>query len=85
MKVKHENPTRLKLWIDSARFFKNDEQLTDLNPMPTTTKSPPLPSELEGNTYMPVRAILEALGADIEWINSERRVDVKLGDITLQL
>ncbi len=76
--------TKLKLWIDSEKFFKNDEQISDLDPMPTT-KSPPLPKALGGNTYMPVRSVLEAIGADIEWISSERRVDVKLGDITLQL
>ncbi len=77
-------PIRLKLWINSAKFFKNDEQISDLDPMPTT-KSPPLPKALGGNTYMPVRSVLEAIGADIEWIGDERRVDIKLGDVSLQL
>ncbi|MEZ4812159.1 MAG: stalk domain-containing protein [Caldisericia bacterium] len=84
VKVKHENSTRLKLWLNSEKFFKNGEQMVDLDPMPTT-QSPPLPSGLEGNTYMPVRAVYEALGATVGWDGNERRVDATLGDIKVQL
>ncbi len=75
---------RLKLWVNTSKFVKDDVQITDLDPAPTT-KSPPLPSELAGNTYMPVRAVFEALGADVQWIDDDRRVDVQLGRIKLQL
>ena len=75
---------RLKLWVNTSKFVKNDVQITDLDPAPTT-KSPPLPSELSGNTYMPVRAVFEALGADVQWIADDRRVDVQLGREKLQL
>ncbi|HOO96345.1 MAG TPA: stalk domain-containing protein [Caldisericia bacterium] len=69
--------TTLKLWIDSPDFMVNGIKSADLDPMPTS-KSPPLPANLAGNTYMPVRAILEALGAEIGWDATERRVDVTL-------
>ncbi|HOO96344.1 MAG TPA: PQQ-binding-like beta-propeller repeat protein [Caldisericia bacterium] len=68
---------RLKLWVNKKDFYINGEKSADLDPMPTS-KSPPLPANLAGNTYMPVRAILEALGAEIGWDATERRVDVTL-------
>lgn len=74
---------RLKLWPNSPKFVINNEQVDDLNPMPMTKGA--LPEDLWGNTYMPVRAILEALGATVEWIDAERRVDITLGDNFLQL
>lgn len=78
IKVYGEKPqTRLKLWIDKKDFYINNKKVADLDPMPTT-KSPPLPKNLAGNTYMPVRAILEALGAKIDWIAAERKVDISL-------
>ncbi len=76
--------TRLKLWVNTAKFVINDKQVDDLDPMPTT-KSPPLPEALAGNSYMPVRAIFEALGATVGWDGDERRVDATLGDTVLQL
>ncbi len=76
--------TRLKLWVNTAKFVVNNKQVADFDPMPTT-QSPPLPAKLAGNTYMPVRAVFEALGATIGWDGDERRVDVTLGDIFLQL
>ncbi|MEZ4813242.1 MAG: stalk domain-containing protein [Caldisericia bacterium] len=76
--------TRLKLWVNTAKFVINNKQVDDLDPMPTT-KSPPLPAALAGNTYMPVRAIFEALGATVGWDGNERRVDATLGSTVLQL
>ncbi|MEZ4813244.1 MAG: stalk domain-containing protein [Caldisericia bacterium] len=84
IKVDHDSPIKLRLWVNSWRFIKNDVRLDDLDPMPTT-QSPPLPKALEGNTYMPVRAVFEALGATVGWDGNERRVDVTLGDVFLQL
>ena len=81
-----ENPVetiRIKLWPNSPKFVINNEQVDDLNPMPMTKGA--LPKDLWGNTYMPVRAILEALGAKVDWIDAERRVDIRLGDNFLQL
>ncbi len=75
---------RLKLWVNEPKFVINNKQADDLDPMPTT-KSPPLPAELAGNSYMPVRAVFEALGATVEWIDADRRVDVTLGNTFLQL
>ncbi|MEZ4812148.1 MAG: PQQ-binding-like beta-propeller repeat protein [Caldisericia bacterium] len=63
--------TRLKLWVNTAKFVINNKQVDDLDPMPTT-KSPPLPEALAGNSYMPVRAIFEALGATVGWDGNER-------------
>jgi Copper amine oxidase N-terminal domain len=77
-------PVKLKLWVNSPKFVINDKPAKDLDPMPTT-KSPPLPAKLAGNTYMPVRAVFEALGATVGWDGDERRVDVRLGDVFLQL
>jgi len=68
---------RLKLWISKPDFHIDNIKSSDLDPMPTT-KSPPLPAKLAGNSYMPVRAILEALGAKIDWDGDDRRVDVRL-------
>ncbi len=75
---------RLKLWVNSPKFVINDKPAKDLDPMPTT-KSPPLPAKLAGNTYMPVRAVFEALGAEVGWDGDERRVDVRLGNTFLRL
>jgi outer membrane protein assembly factor BamB len=75
---------RLKLWVNEPKFVINNKQADDLDPMPTT-KSPPLPAELAGNSYMPVRAVFEALGATVDWIDADRRVDVTLGNTFLQL
>jgi Copper amine oxidase N-terminal domain len=75
---------RLKLWVNTAKFVKDNKDAPKLDPMPTT-QSPPLPPDLVGNTYMPVRAVFEALGATVGWDGDERRVDVRLGDTFLQL
>ncbi len=76
--------TRLKLWVNTPRFKKNGEEMPELDPKPVNT-SPPLPHDLHNNTYMPVRAVYEALGATIGWDGDERRVDATLGDIKVQL
>jgi DNA-binding beta-propeller fold protein YncE len=75
---------RLKLWVNSPKFVINEKSAPNLDPMPTT-ESPPLPPELVGNSYMPVRSVFEALGADVQWIDDDRRVDIKLGNTFLQL
>ncbi|MCK5744149.1 MAG: copper amine oxidase N-terminal domain-containing protein, partial [Caldisericia bacterium] len=75
---------RLKLWVNQSKFVVNGKEATPLDPMPTN-QSPPLPQELVGNSYMPVRAVFEAMGAEVGWDGDERRVDVRLGNTFLQL
>jgi len=62
----------LKLWIDKTDFMIND-QTVQLDVAPTVF-SPPLPKELENNTYMPIRAVAEALGAEVDWVGTEKKV-----------
>lgn len=62
----------LKLWIDKTNFMINDE-IVQLDVAPTVS-SPPLPKELENNTYMPIRAVAEALGAEVGWVGAEKKV-----------
>ena len=50
----------------------NDETF-QLDVAPTVS-SPPLPPELKNNTYMPIRAVAEALGAKVGWVGAEKKV-----------
>jgi len=62
----------LQLWIGKTNFMINDETF-QLDVAPTVS-SPPLPSELKNNTYMPIRAVAEALGAKVGWVGAEKKV-----------
>jgi uncharacterized protein YkwD len=43
------------------------------------------PIILSGRTYVPVRAVIEGLGADVDWDPTTRTATIKQGDITLVL
>ncbi len=62
----------LQLWIGKTNYTINGQTLTlDVAP---TVSSPPLPAELKDNTYMPIRAVAEALGAEVGWVGAEKKV-----------
>ena len=54
----------------------NGEKLINLNQPPVI---------VNGRTLVPVRAILEALGATVDWNDAEKKVTTKKGDTVLEL
>ena len=62
----------MELWIDKPIIKINGiENALDAAPV---VSSPPLPPELANNTYMPIRAVAEALYCKVGWEGTERKV-----------
>ncbi len=77
--VKFEEPKKIqtiviKLWIGKVEMTVNSEKKT--LPSAPVTSSPPLPKELAGNTYMPIRPVAEALGAKLDYNATEKKVTI---------
>ena len=62
----------IKLWVDKQDMTINGKT-TKLAVAPTTS-SPPLPKQLAGSTYMPIREVAEALFASVGWDAKEQKV-----------
>ena len=62
----------IKLWVDKQDMTINGKAIK-LAVAPTTS-SPPLPKQLAGSTYMPIREVAEALFASVGWDAKEQKV-----------
>ncbi|HNW31522.1 MAG TPA: stalk domain-containing protein, partial [Caldisericia bacterium] len=62
----------IELWLDKTDITINGLKVT-LKTAPTSS-SPPLPKELGGSTYMPIREVAEALGAQVGYDGAEKKV-----------
>ncbi len=62
----------VELWLDKLDIKINGKTIA-LVTAPTTS-SPPLPQELKGNTYMPIREVAEALGASVGFEAATKKV-----------
>jgi len=76
--VPKRKPITIMLKIDSKEL-KADEGTIAMDVAPTLS-SPPLPKELAGNTYVPLRAVLEVLGAKIEWVSETKHIMISMPD-----
>lgn len=63
---------KIELWIDRNIMLVNGTTIG--LPQAPVLSSPPLPPELAGNTYMPIREVAESLYANVEWDGDERKV-----------
>ena len=63
---------KIELWIDRNSMIVNG--VTKTLPQAPILTSPPLPPELAGNTYMPIREVAESLYAKVGWDGNERKV-----------
>ncbi|NLI40518.1 MAG: PQQ-binding-like beta-propeller repeat protein [Caldisericales bacterium] len=75
--TKFEDPTQvqavvIKLWVDKQDMTINGKAIK-LAVAPTTS-SPPLPKQLSGSTYMPIREVAEALFASVGWDAKDQKV-----------
>ncbi|MCK5744319.1 MAG: 6-bladed beta-propeller [Caldisericia bacterium] len=66
---------KIELWINKNTMVVNGTPMT--LPQAPVLSSPPLPGELAGNTYMPIREVAEALYTTVSWDGSERKVTLK--------
>ena len=57
--------TGVDIYLDNAKFNATDGAGNAVEPM-----------IYEGTTYLPVRAVSEALGNEIAWNDEEKRVDI---------
>ncbi|HOO96321.1 MAG TPA: stalk domain-containing protein [Caldisericia bacterium] len=65
----------IELWVGKTKFVVDGVESTlDVEP---TVSSPPLPAALKNNTYMPIRAVAEALGAAVGWVAAEKKVTLE--------
>lgn len=69
--------TIIKLRIGSSVMMINDD--------PSQLDAPPFIDPVSNRTLVPLRAIAEAIGAEVKWEAKEQRVDIKKGDIALTL
>ena len=65
---------QINLQLDSRTMTVNDKS-QELSSAPTSS-SPPLPKDLSGSTYMPIRPVAEALFATIGWDAATRKVTI---------
>jgi DNA-binding beta-propeller fold protein YncE/thiol-disulfide isomerase/thioredoxin len=63
---------KIELWINRNSMIVNG--VTKTLPQAPILTSPPLPPELAGNTYMPIREVAESLYAKVAWDGNERKV-----------
>jgi|GEM_PF-629686 len=62
----------IQLWVDKTNITVSGASKTmAVAPM---TSSPPLPPELKGSTYMPIRDVAEALYTKVEWDGAQKKV-----------
>lgn len=59
------SPTVINLWLNQKTMMINGNR-TILKSAPTSS-SPPLPKEMKGNTFIPLRGVVEAMFAQIAW------------------
>lgn len=62
----------IKLWLDKTNIEISGSPVT-LKTAPTAA-SPPLPEDLKGSTYMPIREVAEAMNATVGWDAGEKKV-----------
>jgi len=62
------------LWLEQTTMMVNNDKV--VLSTPPTTASPPLPADLKGNTYMPIKPIADALGATVAWDNATKKVTI---------
>lgn len=62
----------IKLWLDKTNIEISGQSIT-LKTAPTAA-SPPLPADLKGSTYMPIREVAEAMNATVGWDAAEKKV-----------
>ncbi|NTU61618.1 MAG: hypothetical protein HGA95_04775, partial [Caldiserica bacterium] len=65
---------QINLQLDNKTMTVNDKS-QELSSAPTSS-SPPLPKDLAGSTYMPIRPVAEALFATIGWDAATRKVTI---------
>lgn len=74
-KIKYIKLTTIELIIGSEIIYiNNNPQKIDVSPV-----------IIEGRTYLPIRYILEPLGANLSWDSTEKKVTITFNDIVIEL
>ena len=73
--IKDENQKKILMWIEGTKYHINSlEKAIDTAPV-----------IIDNRTMVPLRAVGEALGAEVEWISAEQKVTVELDSTKLEL
>ncbi len=73
--ITYSSETVIQLTIGNSVFTVNGET--------RTLDSPPIIKN--GRTLLPIRAVVEALGGNVNWSSSDKKVTVSLGLVTIEL
>ena len=65
---------QILLQLDNKSMYVGDTEQTLASP--PTASSPPLPKDIAGSTYMPIRPVAEALFATIAWDGATQKVTI---------
>ena len=73
--IKDENQKKILMWIEDTKYHINSlEKAIDTAPV-----------IIDNRTMVPLRAVGEALGAEVEWISAGHKVTVELDSTKLEL